>query len=218
MGSLIWTVNIKNHSFFVIFTAQKNKFYHRLFFKFWFCKKKMLQTIIIFSPLFYLCAGAPQDMEEYELVSPEDAWNESAMEMWKGMDLDKNEKVTRNEFEKYWRQAHTSKEMDILRQMFPIVDDNQNGWLEFDEVLNNGKRVIIKSGLLGMMWYLLKNAKTEEELAEMTINATKLRRDWEEKFLYFTIPEIKQIIQELDLNEDGKIHHIELLIQIRKLK
>ena len=45
-----------------------------------------------------------------------------------------------------------------------IVDDNQNRSLEFDEILSNGKRVIIKSGLLGMMWHLLENAKTEEEL------------------------------------------------------
>ena len=52
----------------------------------------------------------------------------------------------------------------------------------------------------------------------MTIDAAKLRQDWEDKFLYFTIPEINQTIYELDLNEDGRIHHIELLIQIRKLK
>ena len=55
-------------------------------------------------------------------------------------------------------------------------------------------------------------------VGEMTIDAAKLRQDWEDKFLYFTIPEINQTIYELDLNEDGRIHHIELLIQIRKLK
>ena len=67
------------------------------------------------------------------------------------MDTDKNNYTTTKEFKKYWSQAHTEREVNILSSVFPAVDDNQSGVLEFDEILRNGKKIIVKSGLLGML-------------------------------------------------------------------
>ena len=67
------------------------------------------------------------------------------------MDTDKNNYVTTKEFKKYWSQAHTKREVNILYSVFPAVDDNQSGVLEFEEILRNGKNIIVKSGLLGML-------------------------------------------------------------------
>ena len=67
------------------------------------------------------------------------------------MDTDKNNYTTKKEFKKYWSQAHTEREVNILSSVFPAVDDNQSGVLEFDEILRNGKKIIVKSGLLGII-------------------------------------------------------------------
>ena len=102
------------------------------------------------------------------------------------MDTDNNSYVTKKEFKKYWSQAHTEREVHILSHLFPTIDENQSGVLEFDEIARNGKLIVVKSGLLGMMWYLQKNSDSDESLQKITINAYQLKQTWKQKFPYFT--------------------------------
>merc|ERR1712037_481710 len=189
-------------------------------------KQKMIQFWILFLFFTSLCAGVESESEyddyyEYydekeQKISAE--WKTLATEMFEGMDTDKNNYTTAKEFKKYWSQAHTEREVYILSSVFPAVDDNQSGVLEFEEILKNGKKIIVKSGLLGMMWYLLKKADSEESLGKITINAPQLKQNWQNRFQYFTQEELQRIIDELDLNSDGRIHHIELLLYLDSSK
>ena len=72
--------------------------------------------------------------------------------------------------------------------------------------------------ILGMMWYLLNKADSEESLGKITINASQLKQNWQNRFQYFTQEELQRIIDELDLNSDGRIHHIELLLYLDSSK
>ena len=134
-----------------------------------------------------------------------------------GMDLDKNNNVSFDEFEKYWSQALTHHEMGLLMKLFPIIDDNQNGLLQFDEILKNGKGVIVKAGLLGMMWMVMKSADSEEALAKIKIDADALRKNWKKQFTYFSEEEIDRIVSELDVNNDNMINHMELFMHLHKM-
>ena len=72
--------------------------------------------------------------------------------------------------------------------------------------------------ILGMMWYLLNKVDSEESLGKITINASLLKQNWQNRFQYFTQEELQRIIDELDLNSDGRIHHIELLLYLDSSK
>lgn len=157
--------------------------------------------------------GLPREAKK---ISTE-TWTDVAIEMWKGMDLDENNNVSFDEFEKYWSQALTHHEMGLLMKLFPIIDDNQNGLLQFDEILKNGKGVIVKAGLLGMMWMVMKSADSEEALAKIKIDADALRQNWKKQFTYFSEEEIDRIVSELDVNNDNMINHMELFMHLHKM-
>ena len=133
------------------------------------------------------------------------------------MNSDRNEYVTIEEFEKYWSQALTHHEMGLLMKLFEIIDENQNNTLQFDEIFKNGKGVIVKTGIIGMMWMMMKSADSEDDLHKMKIDAEALRQKWKREFTYFSDVEIDRIVSELDVNNDGLINHMELFMHLHKM-